>query len=88
MWGGLPPIASRAKPAWRPPGRLIELGLGGAPFIRFNRVFQLGGAHINTDDRGYSAEGSQITLMHAGSPDLNARSRAGLISPGRSTISP
>src|SRR5438034_2730452 len=59
-----------------------------APPLCFDDGLELCGAHISTDDRGYSASGSQITLMHAGSPDLNARSSAGRISDGRSTNSP
>src|SRR5205807_9720822 len=61
------------------PGRLVELRLGGAPFVRLDTGFQLDGAHISTDDRGYSAVGSQITLTQAGRPDLTARSSAGRI---------
>src|SRR5205814_5927281 len=46
------------------------------------------GLHISTDDRGYSAFGSQITLMQDGRPDANARSSAGLMPSGLSTSSP
>src|SRR5207237_3929012 len=53
--------------------RLVELRLRGAPFIRLDGGFQLEAAHISTDDRGYSASGSQITLMHSSTPALNAR---------------
>ncbi len=69
-------------------GGFVELGLCGAPFVGFDDGFQLGGAHINTDDRGYSASGSQITLMQAGTPAMKARSSAGRICSGRSTIWP
>src|SRR5581483_2906222 len=68
-------------------GGLVELGLGCPPLVGF--YDRLGWcAHIRTDDRGYSAAGSQITLRHAGRPLRNARSSAGRMSPGRSTISP
>ena len=69
------------------PCGLIELRLCSAPLVSFNRRLQLDG-HISTDDRGYSAAGSQITLTHAGRPDLTARSSAGRIWSGLSTSSP
>src|SRR5216683_3139317 len=69
-------------------GRGVELRLGGAPFVGLDDRVQLCCAHINTDDRGYSAFGSQITLMQAGRPEAKARSRTGRIWSGRSTISP
>src|SRR4029077_3538699 len=69
-------------------GGLVKLRLGGPPLVCFDNRFQLGSAHISTDDRGYSAVGSQITLMQAGTPALKARSSAGRMSPGRSTSSP
>src|SRR5713226_3533658 len=69
-------------------GRGVELRLRSPPLIRLNDRVQLGRAHINTDDRGYSASGSQITLIHAGTPEAKARSSAGRIWSGRSTISP
>src|SRR4029077_3266005 len=59
-------------------GGLVELGLRGAPLVGLDHRFQLG-IHISTDDRGYSASGSQITLMPAGTRALRARSSAGRI---------
>src|SRR5712692_9396253 len=69
-------------------GRGVELRLRSTPFVRLDHRVQLCCAHINTDDRGYSASGSQITLIHAGRPEAKARSSAGRIWSGRSTISP
>src|SRR5579859_5480227 len=66
---------------------LVELRLRGAPFVGLDHRFECR-AHSRTDDRGYSALGSQITLTQAGTPALKARSSAGRMSWGRSTNSP
>ncbi len=66
----------------------VELGLGGTPLVRLDDRVKFGGAHSNTDDRGYAARGSQITFTQAGKPEANARSSAGRTWSGRSTISP